>query len=356
MKRYGDLYETITGFENLYLASRRAMLGKRGKESCASFELDLEEELLQLREELLAGSYRPGPYREFTIYDRKPRKISAAPYRDRVVHHCLCRVIEPIFERTFIHDSYACRPGKGTHRAVLRFTEFARRYRYVLKTDIKRYFPAIDHEILVAKIEKKIKCRDTLRLIATIIASSNPQETVETYFPGDSLFTPFERRRGIPIGNLTSQFFANVYLNDIDHYAKETLKCRAYIRYVDDITVFGDDKKRLWETKHLLEGFLAGERLTLHPAKTFVVPVTEGVDHLGYRIFPTHRLLRRVNVRRFTRTLTRFRNLYARRAISLGEIDRSVQSWLGHAGHADTRGLRRCLFEKHPLAGPCRAA
>jgi len=344
MKRYGNLYGQITDFASLYEASRLARMGKRSKVSCASFEMNIEEELLSLREGLIAKTYRPGPYREFTIYDRKPRKISAAPYRDRVVHHALCRVIEPIFERSFIHDSYACRPGKGTNKAVDRFTEYARRFRYVLKTDIRKYFPSIDHEILFAKIERKIKCPDTLRLIGLIIDGSNRQEEVNTYFPGDDLFTSFQRKRGIPIGNLASQFFANVYLNDLDHYAKEALGCRGYIRYVDDVTVFDDDKKRLWDISRRLAEFLIRERLSLHPDKTFVLPVTEGVDHLGYRVYPTHRRLRRDNVWRFLRKIKKMHELYACEKIDMDEINASVQSWLGHARHADTQGLRTKIF------------
>ncbi len=350
MKRYGNLYEKICDFDGLYEASRLARIGKRGKVSCATFEMNIEEELLRLREELIAKTYRPGPYREFTIYDRKPRKISAAPYRDRVVHHALCRIIEPIFERTFVHDSYACRPGKGTHQAVNRFTEYARRYKYVLKTDVRKYFPSIDHEILLHKISRKIKCLDTLELIGLIIDGSNKQEDVVAYYPGDDLFTPFQRRKGIPIGNLTSQFFANVYLNDIDHYAKEVLGCRGYIRYVDDIAVFDDDKQRLWDISRRLAEFLAGERLSHHPGKTFVVPVTEGVDHLGYRIFPAHRRLRRDNVWRFLHKMSRLQKLYAKDKVSMDEINSSLQSWLGHARHADTQGLRTKVF-----AGICFA-
>jgi len=299
---------------------------------------------MNLEEELLAGTYRVGPYKEFTIYERKPRKISAAPYRDRVVHHALCNAIEPIFERSFIYDSYACRLGKGTHKAVDRFTEYARRFRYVLKTDIRKYFPSIDHEILFAKLERKIKCPDTLRLIGMIIDGSNRQEEVNTYFPGVDLFTPFQRKRGIPIGNLTSQFFANVYLNDLDHYAKEALGCRGYIRYVDDVTVFDDDKKRLWDISRRLAEFLIRERLSLHPDKTFVLPVTEGVDHLGYRVYPTHRRLRRDNVWRFLRKIKKMHELYACEKIDMDEINASVQSWLGHARHADTQGLRTKIF------------
>lgn len=154
MKRHGNLFSQITSFENLYLASRKARKGKRLNDNVISFEKNIEEGLFKLQEELISKTYMPGAYREFIIYERKPRKISAAPYRDRVVHHALCNVIEPIFEKTFIYDSYACRKDKGTHKAVDRFTEFCRKNKYVLKTDLKKYFPSIDHEILFAKIKK----------------------------------------------------------------------------------------------------------------------------------------------------------------------------------------------------------
>lgn len=311
-----------------------------------AFEAEVEREILQLQEELISKTYRPGGYREFTIYERKPRKISAAPFRDRVVHHALCNIMEPIFEKTFIFDSYACRKEKGTHKAVGRFSEFCRFNRFVLKADIKKYFPSIDHEILYGKIQKKIKCRDTLWLIKTIIDGSNKQDEVMDYFPGDDLLEPLTRKKGIPIGNLTSQFFANIYLNDLDHYVKEGLRCRYYIRYVDDLTIFADDKERLWRVKDRIAEFLARERLKLHPQKTSVTPVSVGIDHLGYRIYSTHRRLRKDNAFRFIRRLRKMRMLYRKRSISFDKLNASVQSWLGHAKHADTFGLRRSIFGK----------
>jgi len=344
MKRYGGLYEKIISFENLYWASKSARMGKKSKQSCATFEMNVEDELIALHKELHAKNYQPGSYREFTIYERKPRKISAAPYRDRVVHHALCQVIEPIFERAFIHDSYACRPGKGTHRAVDRFTEFARRNRYVLKTDIRKYFPSIDHEILFERIARKIKCRDTLGLIKLIIETSNPQEEITTHYPGDDLFTPLEHRRGIPIGNLTSQFFANIYLDGFDHYVKEILHCGAYIRYVDDIVVFDDNKKRLWAIRQVMEEYLSKLRLSLHPVKTIVVPVTEGVDHLGYRVYPDRRRLRKDNIVRFHRRIRKMQDDYTTGRVTLHDVNARVQSWLGHAKHADTYLLREKIF------------
>ena len=193
--------------------------------------------------------------------------VSAAPFRDRVVHQAFCAVCEPIFERSFIHDSYANRVGKGTHRAVARYEAFRDRFRHVLRCDVYRYFPAIDHEILKADLRRRIACAQTLALAERIIDGSNPQEPVYRYFPGDDLSTPYERRRGLPIGNLTSQLFANLYLNGMDHYCKEVLRAAGYVRYVDDIALFHDDPGRLeargfgWPARSPVRaGCLTGQR------------------------------------------------------------------------------------------------
>ncbi|MDO9068799.1 MAG: RNA-directed DNA polymerase [Deltaproteobacteria bacterium] len=334
MKRHGNLYESLTSFENLYVASIKARRGKRMKEGCATFEMNREAELWRLHHELRDGTWKPGAYREFTIYERTPRKISAAPYRDRVVHHAICNIIEPIFDRCFIHDTYACRTGKGTHAALERFTHFAAKSRYVLKSDIRKYFPSIDHEILKNKIRRKIKCRPTIALIDAIIDGSNPQDEVNSHFPGDGLFTPFQRKCGIPIGNLTSQFFANLYLDALDHFVTEQLNPKGYIRYVDDVTLFDDDKGRLWEMKSAMSAFLEADRLSLHPRKTFVQPLTEGTDHVCYMVFPDRRLMRKDVCRRFVRRLKK-----------LGPEDaaRSIVSWLGHAKWADASGLAKSV-------------
>ena len=186
---------------------------------CSRFNLNLENELLGLQRELLEKTYRHGGYRDFFIYDPKRRLISAAPYRDRVVHHALCNIIEPLFERSFIADTYACRKGKGSHAAVDRYSGYARRYRYVPKCDIQKYFQSIDHEILLARISRKIRCPDTLGLIRETIGSRR-DFAFPFHFAGDDLFTPLSREKGIPIGNLTSQFFANVFLDGSDHFVR----------------------------------------------------------------------------------------------------------------------------------------
>ncbi len=339
MKTYKNLYDRITSFENLLLAARRAQKGKRFVCGTAQFNLNLENELIQLQRELQEKTYRHGGYRDFIIYDPKQRLISAAPYRDRVVHHALCNVIEPIFDRTFIHDSYACRLGKGTHAAVRRYTHFARKYPYVLKCDIQKYFQSVDQEILFGIVGKKIRCRDTLWLIRQILSSHADAGSV-FYFETDDLFTPYERRRAIPIGNLTSQFFANVYLNGFDHFVKERLNCRAYIRYVDDFVVFDDSKERLHSVRRSIADYLSALRLRLHENKSRIYRVADGVRFLGYRIFPTHRLVLRENAVRMRRKLKKFSRCYQEGSIDLSRIKQTIQSWIGHVGHADSHRLR----------------
>ncbi len=256
MKRYGNLWPQIIDFENLLQAARQAQKGKRFCRNVLVFNYDLEKNLERIQQELASQSYRPGSYHTFEIMEPKRRVISAAPYRDRVVHHALCNIITPLFERTFIHDSYANRVGYGNHRALRRFTQFARSSRYVLQGDVRKYFPSIDHDILKQVIRRKVKCQATLWLVDTIIDNSNEQQSIIEYFPGDDLITPVSRRRGLPIGNLTSQFFANIYLNPFDHFVKEHLKAKKYLRYVDDIALFADDWGFLAAARPAIEEYL----------------------------------------------------------------------------------------------------
>jgi len=344
MKTYKNLYDKICSFENLLLASRKARLGKRSNTDVAQFEINLEKELVNIREELLQQTYTPGNYTEFYIYEPKKRMISAAPYRDRVVHHALCNVIEPLFEKTFIYDSYANRTGKGTHKAIKRYQEFSRKNSFVLKCDIQKFFPSIDHEILKQEIRKKIGCRKTLWLIDTIIDNSNEQEATLNYFETDTLFSSIERRKGLPIGNLTSQFFANVYMNAFDHFVKEQLQCKSYVRYVDDFVVFGNEKKHLGSIKVSLETFLQTLRLIVHPNKTKVFPIDTGLCFLGHRVFPTFRLLKKENVQRSRRKLKKLETLYAQGKITLAKVSASVRSWIAHASFSDTDRLREKIF------------
>ncbi len=344
MKRHGGLFDAIASFKNLLAASYESRRRKRLRPDVVAFHHDLESNLLDLRHQLLGRTYRPGPHRTFYIRDPKPRLISAAPYRDRVVHHALCRVIEPIFDRSFIHDCYANRKHKGTHRALDRCTAFARRNQYVLKCDLEKYFPSMDHEILMSSVSRKIKCQDTLRLVGQILDHSNPQEPIIRYFPHDTLFTPHQRRRGIPIGNLTSQIFANVYLNSFDHFVQQGLNCRFYLRYCDDFLVFADEKQRLRQVLAKMSEHLGGLRVRMHPNKCQVRPTHLGVEFLGWRVYPDHRRLRRPSGVRFQRRLKELRRAYALGAVGMEHIRSTVTSWIGHLKHGDTWGLRRKLF------------
>lgn len=344
MKRRGNLWRGMISFRGLLRAALKAQRGKRFRDSVARFSFQLEGELWRLHEELASHSYEPGPYRSFYVYEPKKRMISAAPFRDRVVHHALTQVLEPIFERSFIGDSYACRKRKGTHAAVRRAQHYARRFRYVLKADIRKFFPSMDHQILKGLVSRKIKDPDVLWLVSKIIDGSNPQEPIQMWFPGDDLFTPSERRRGIPIGNQTSQFFANVYLDPLDHFIKDQLRLRGYVRYVDDFLLFANYKRELDDVRGRLADFLAGLRLCLHPTKNVVFPVNEGIRFLGYRVFPSHRLLVKDNVRRFRRRVRKMQDQFARRQIGPADIRQRLMSWCGHARQADTYVLRQRLL------------
>ena len=245
-RRADDLFDRIATFEALCAAALRSAAAKRRVPGPAAFLANLETEVLSLERELRAGTWRPGGYVSFEVHAPKRRLISAAPFRDRVVHHALHAVIAPLFERGFIGHSYANRVAKGTHRAVTRYERLRDRHRYVLRGDVFRYSPAIDHEILKTDLRRRIRCRRTLAVLDRIVDSSNPQEPVHLYYPGDDLFTPYERRRGLPIGNLTSQLFANIYLDRFDHFVTEVLRA-PYLRYVDDFALFADDRGRLEE-------------------------------------------------------------------------------------------------------------
>ena len=237
---YADVYR----WDNLYAAYRQAARGKRGRGPAARFEYRLEDNLVRLQEQLATHTYRPGAYVHFFIHEPKRRLISAAPFRDRVVHHALCNIIEPAFEASFIGHSYANRVGKGTHRCLDTCQGWMQRYRYVLQCDLRQYFPSIDHRILQRTLDRRIQDGDLRRLIALILRSGAGALAGEydmVYFPGDDLFA-VNRPRGLPIGNLTSQFWANCYLNEFDHFVTRELGCAAYLRFVDDFLLFANDK------------------------------------------------------------------------------------------------------------------
>ena len=345
------MYEQLYTWDNLYVAFQKAARGKRGKSTVAQFEHRLEDELIRLQSELIDQIYVPGKYVSFFIHEPKRRLISAAPFRDRVVHHALCNLIEPVFERSFIFDSYANRKGKGTHRARDRAQYYARRYTYYMHCDVRQFFPSIDHQLLRSILAKKLRDKRIMWLIDNVLASGRNvlREVYDmVHFQGDDLFAQL-RHRGIPIGNLTSQFWANVYLNPFDQFVKRELGCKAYLRYVDDFVLFANDKKALWEWKRAVVKRLAGLRLTIHTGSE-PRPVAEGLPFLGFVIFPEKRRLKKRKGLHFQRKLI---HMLRKTDASEGKISASVHGWINHVRYANTVGLQKAVLEKASLSDSC---
>jgi len=343
-KRHTDLFGKIATFGALRAAAKKAILGKRKKPGASAFMANFERELLRLERELQEGNYRPGRYVEIEVLDPKKRLVSAAPFRDRVVHHALCAVVEPVFEAGFIDHTFANRAGKGTHRAIKAYEHYRDRHAHVLRCDIFRYFPSIDHTILKAEFRRRLGCQKTLWLMDTIVDGSNAQEPVDLHFPGDDLFEPYRRRRGLPIGNLTSQFSANLYLDRFDHWVTEVLKA-PYVRYVDDFALFHDDASVLAEWRARIDGYLAVLRLKLHPRKTVIIPTGESSAFLGFVLLPDgSRRLPEDNVARFRGRLRAMRDRWQAGSITQAEVGSKVGAWIAHAEHARTWRLRKAIF------------
>jgi hypothetical protein len=289
MKSYGQLWAKITAPENLLAAWGRVRKGHAGSQAVQVFASDLENNLAGLRNDLLNGTYRPGVYVQFRVHDPKPRTISCAPVRDRVLHHALCGVITPLLERGFTEDSYACREGKGTHRACARARDLVRENPWFCKIDVRHYFDSISHDRLLAVLLPKFREREVRELLERIVRHQVPGQAEGC---------------GLPIGNLTSQWFANVFLDGFDHHAKEVMQLPGYIRYMDDMVLFSATKPACWLALEEAEQWLRDERgLELKVAATRLAPVTEGLPFLGLRIFPACWRLQR---ERFLRTRRKF--------------------------------------------------
>lgn len=291
-----------------------------------------------MQRELRDQEYKPKPLETFIIRDPKTRKISKSDFRDRIVHHALCNIIEPLIEKRFIYDSFANRKGKGTHSAIKRFEEFKRkasknntRTCYALKADIRHYFESVDHDILLKVLSGYIPDEQTLRLVKAIL------DNHKTAIAG----------KGMPLGNLTSQFFANVYLNELDQYVKHHLKARYYVRYVDDFVILSDKKEELQAYEKEIAIFLReGLSLELHPEKTKIVNTSEGVGFLGFRIFPHHKLLRKKNMGRFQKKLRLYHQRYLDSDINRDTIISSLQGWLAYSAQANTYKYRRHIVRQ----------
>ena len=342
MKRYGNLWEQVVDFSNLLQAARNAQRGKRFRPNVLAFNDQLEPQLIKLQHQLHTQTYHPGTYQTFEIKSPKPRMISAAPYRDRVVHHAVCAIIAPIFESTFIRDSYANRLNFGSHRALRRFTHFTRSSRHILQCDIRKYFPSIDHDILKSLLRRKLKCSKTIALLDLLIDSSNPQEPRNIHFPGDDLLAPLDRKRGLPIGNLTSQFFANIYMNGFDHFCKEQLHAPKYLRYVDDFALFSDNAILLTDARPQIEAYLGTHlRLMIHPIKSQQFETRHGANFVGFRILPNQIRVQSKSLKRGRIKVRELQHRYAKQDITWLQLQQSLKSWFAHLNHGNTHHLQQ---------------
>jgi len=324
MKRHGNLFNRIMAEDNLRLAFVKARRGKSWQSAVKRVERGLEEHLAKLRKSLVNKTFCTSTYRLKVIHEPKTRTIYRLPlYPDRIVQHALMNIIEPIWDAMFIPESYACRQGKGLHAGSRRTMEMVRKYRYCLKGDISKFYPSIDHDLLFGLVERKIKCRDTLWLLGNIIYS----------LPGG---------KNAPIGNYTSQWFGNLYLNELDRFVKHTIRVRGYVRYCDDFCLFHDDKKFLHAALNQIRGFLA-EQLRLRLSKEDVFPVSRGVDFLGYRHFPKYLLLRKSTAKRVKARLGKLPGLLARGKLTLEQFRSSLASTLGWLKWANAHNFKRSL-------------
>jgi len=327
----------------LFLAYRKARKGKTKRYYVKRFEKNLHENLFALSEELKEKTYKPKPLKTFILRDPKTRKISVSAFRDRIVHHAIVRVIEPLFEKTFIYDSCANRIGKGGLFAIKRFDTFSRKisgngncaknkfndfnyvYGYCLKTDIKHYFQEVDHKVLIKILERKINDKEVIWLINEIIKNTPAR--------GGG-----ERAKGMPLGNLTSQFFANLYLNELDYFVKHELKAKYYIRYVDDFVILHGSRKKLENFKKKIVNFLEEKlKLEIHPQKSKIIPLSKGIDFVGFRNFYHFRLLRKRNLRSIISKI----KLHKKGVISKEKMFEVFQGWNAYASWANSYKIRR---------------
>ena len=345
MKRFDNIYSKIYDFENLYEAYKEARKRKRYRHDVMRFTANLEENLIHLQNELIYKTYKVGRYNEFFVYDPKKRLIMSLPFRDRVVQWAIYRQINPLFDKRYISTSYGCRVGGGTHRAVKKLKEYIRQQpgkAYVLKMDISKYFYRINHDVLMATLRAIIKDEDLLWLLETIIRSEHDFgiEVDDWNYTGRQLSNV-----GMPIGNLSSQMFANLYLNAADHFAKEILGCKYYIRYMDDIAIVDTDKKRLWEVLEAMDEFIVNELALKLNNKTCIRTLTQGVDFCGYRVWRTHIRLRKKSAIKMKHGIKHLQKEFAEGKIKLSKFKSSLMSYKGMLDNCDSYSLKKKIFD-----------
>lgn len=336
MKRYGNIYERMICPESLFAAWNAFKVGKTGREDVANFEWKLEENIFALHRDLKSKAYRHAAYFAFFIADPKQRHIHKATVRDRVVHHAVFQVLNPIFEPTFIADSYSCRVGKGSHKGVDALSYMVRKISrnytrpcFVLKCDVRRFFDSIDHSVLLEILRERIADTDVMYLLETIVES----------FPAGQL-NIFERRKGVPIGNLTSQLFANVYMNVFDQFMKHERKIEHYARYTDDFIIVSDNRDSLIALLPKIRSFLSEKlHIELHPKKVSICQPHQGVDFLGYVLRRHSHVLRTKTKNRMIKKLAmRVADCNAE-LISANTLRQTLNSYLGVLSHANGHGL-----------------
>ena len=324
-------FEKIISVDNLLLAWKEFLCGKRNRKDVQEFQLHLMDNILSLHGDLKNKTYTHGGYFSFNISDPKPRNIHKAIVRDRLLHHAIYRILYPYFDNKFIHDSYSCRVEKGTHKAMNRFRDFFRKVSknntktcFVLKCDIRKFFANIDHAILKQILEKHIKDKDILWLLSQVIDSFHTQPNTKNSAIAESLV------KGLPLGNLTSQLLVNIYMNEFDQFMKRKLKVKYYARYADDFVILSDNKNYLENLLQRISEFLDKElKLQLHPDKVSIETIASGVDFLGWVHFPKHRVLRTSTKRRMLKNIANNPKL------------ETVQSYLGMLKHGNTFKLSK---------------
>lgn len=328
MKRAGKLYEAVCDPENLRLAYCKAKRGKEGRGDVRAFSREVSAHLNRLRRDLVDQTVRVGNYRYFSIRDPKPRIICAAAFRERVLHHAIMNVCDPVFERYQAFDSYATRRDKGTFAALNRARKFATRYPWFLKLDVRKYFDSIDHALLKTLLRRLFKDFALLALLDRIIDSYDTEEG-----------------KGVPIGNLTSQYFANHVLAVADHYIKEELRVGGYVRYMDDMVLWCEDRHTLKAYRKAVERFLK-KRLLLDLKPVCLNRADQGLPFLGFRVFPDRATLRFGSRRRFRTKMRRLMEMYAKNRIGQREFGERGLALAAHVAHARSTGFRRAVIDE----------
>ena len=334
------------------MAYLKARERKTRKHYVLKFEKDLDKNIKQLQTELISLTYKPKPLKTFIIRDPKTRKISKSKFRDRVIHHALINVIGKIFEKEFIYDSHANQIGKGTTKAIERFELFKRKVSknntkecYILKADIKHYFEEINHNVLISIIQRKVKDEKVIWLIEQIL-----NNTTKSSFGGGA-----NDLKGMPLGNYTSQFFANVYLNELDQFVKHKLKAKYYIRYVDDFVILSNSIEELQEYKNEINLFLKEKLiLKLHPYKSKILNLKQGIPFLGFRIFQYHKIPRKTNIRKFHNKLNELKILYKENQLNREQVVECLEGWMAYAKQGNTYKYRRNLLRSFNKNFPIR--